>query len=69
MPRKARIDAPGALQHIIARGIERRKTFIDDTDRDDFLTRLGVSPATISQSSMRGSRIAAEKGLRLNLEL
>jgi len=25
MPRKARIDAPGALQHIIVRGIEQRK--------------------------------------------
>jgi len=24
MPRKARIDAPGALHHIIIRGIERR---------------------------------------------
>ena len=24
MPRKARVDAPGALHHIIARGIERR---------------------------------------------
>jgi len=28
MPRKARIDAPGALHHIIVRGIERRKIFI-----------------------------------------
>jgi hypothetical protein len=27
MPRKARIDAPGALNHIICRGIERRKIF------------------------------------------
>jgi len=27
MPRKARIDAPGALHHIIVRGIERRKIF------------------------------------------
>ena len=42
MPRKARIDAPGALQHIIVRGIERRKIFYDDTDRDNFLQRLGV---------------------------
>ena len=25
MPRKARIDAPGELHHIIFRGIERRK--------------------------------------------
>jgi putative transposase len=40
MPRKARIDAPGALHHIIVRGIERRKIFKDDTDRIDFLNRL-----------------------------
>ena len=41
MPRQARIDAPGALHHIIARGIERRKIFYDEKDRDDFLQRLG----------------------------
>ena len=41
MPRKARIDAPGALHHIIVRGIERRKIFYDDDDRDNFLERLG----------------------------
>ena len=41
MPRKARIDAPGALHHIIVRGIERRKIFIDDSDRNNFLDRLG----------------------------
>jgi REP element-mobilizing transposase RayT len=40
MPRKARIDAPGALHHIICRGIERRKIFRNDTDRDDFIARL-----------------------------
>ena len=40
MPRKARIDAPGALQHIIIRGIERRKIFKDDTDRENFIDRL-----------------------------
>ena len=33
MPRNARIDAPGALHHIIVRGIERRKIFNDDVDR------------------------------------
>ena len=42
MPRKARIDAPGALHHIILRGIERRKIFYDDSDRNNFLKRLGV---------------------------
>ncbi|QWV93190.1 transposase [Geomonas oryzisoli] len=41
MPRQARIDAPGACHHIICRGIERRKIFLDDTDRDRFLLRLG----------------------------
>ena len=41
MPRRARIDAPGAVHHIIARGIERGKIFRDDEDRDDFITRLG----------------------------
>lgn len=42
MPRKARIDAPGALHHIICRGIERRKIFDNDADRDNFLERLGI---------------------------
>ena len=41
MPRQARIDAPGALHHVIVRGLERRKIFRDDVDRLDFLTRLG----------------------------
>jgi len=41
MPRQSRIDAPGALHHIIAGGIERKRLFADDVDRDDFLNRLG----------------------------
>ena len=41
MPRKSRIDAPGALHHIIVRGIERRLIFRDDDDRNQFLERLG----------------------------
>jgi REP element-mobilizing transposase RayT len=41
MPRKARIDAPGALHHIICRGIEQRKIFDDNADRDNLLERLG----------------------------
>ena len=41
MPRKARIDAPGALHHIIIRGIEKRKIFEDDNDRYQFIKRLG----------------------------
>ena len=40
MPRKARIDAPGALHHIIIRGIEKRKIFEDSKDRNQFIKRL-----------------------------
>ena len=40
MPRKARIDAPGALHHVMARGIERRNIFTDNADCDDFLSRV-----------------------------
>ena len=40
MPRKARIDAPGALHHIILRGIDRCDIFRDDTDCENLLTRL-----------------------------
>jgi REP element-mobilizing transposase RayT len=42
MPRKARIDAAGAIQHIIIRGIERKKIFCNDADRRNFLDRLGT---------------------------
>jgi len=42
MPRKSRIDAPGALHHIIARGIERCDIFKDKADRINFTDRLGV---------------------------
>ncbi len=42
MPRQARLDAPGVLQHIMARGIERRKIFWDDKDRSSFLERLAA---------------------------
>jgi len=42
MPRKARLDAPGVLHHIMIRGIERRKIFTNDKDREDFLDRLSM---------------------------
>lgn len=41
MPRKSRIDAPGALHHIIVRGINREWIFKDEEDRSNFLGRLG----------------------------
>ncbi len=40
MPRQARIDIPGLLQHVIVRGVGRLSIFYDDYDREDFLARF-----------------------------
>lgn len=42
MPRTARLDTPGLLHHVMIRGIERRKIFRDDKDRDNFIERLSI---------------------------
>ena len=42
MPRQPRLDAPGLLQHVMARGIERRKLFRDDKARKSFLDHLAI---------------------------
>lgn len=41
MPRKSRIDAPGALHHIMVRGIDRQDIFSDKKDYSAFMDRLG----------------------------
>ena len=40
MPRQPRLDAPGALHHVMGRGIDGVKIFINRKDREDFLERL-----------------------------
>ena len=40
MPRSARLDIPGLLQHVMVRGIERCDIFHDDEDRSHFLERF-----------------------------
>ena len=40
MPRKRRLDYPGAVQHVVAQGNDRRRIFMDDKDRTTFLNRL-----------------------------
>ena len=40
MPRQARLDVPGALHHIMVRGINKSAIFKDDQDRARFLDRL-----------------------------
>lgn len=45
MPRQPRLDRPGLVHHVMARGIEGQDIFRDDKDREAFLQRLadGVS--------------------------
>jgi putative transposase len=40
MPRQARLDVPGALHHVMGRGIEGRALFSGREDREDFLDRV-----------------------------
>ena len=42
MPRAARLDIAGALQHVIVRGVERRDIFLDDQDRQSFVGRFTI---------------------------
>jgi putative transposase len=41
MPRQARLDMPGALHHIMVRGINKSSIFKDNQDRARFVGRLG----------------------------
>ena len=41
MPRRARLDAPGTLHHVIVRVIEKRRMVDDVADRKYFVERLG----------------------------
>ena len=40
MTRPLRLEHPGALWHVHNRGVERRPTFLDDRDRQEFLDRF-----------------------------
>lgn len=44
MARQARIEFPGALYHVISRGIERKPLFRDETDREKYLELLAALP-------------------------
>jgi len=40
MPRRPRLDAPGALHHVMDRGIDGIKIFSNRKDLEDFLEHL-----------------------------
>ncbi len=41
MPRRARLDAPGTLHHVIVRGLNKRRIVRDVADRKNFVKRMG----------------------------
>jgi len=46
MPRKLRVQFPGAIYHVTIRGNGREDIFADDHDRERFLRRLAESLET-----------------------
>ena len=43
MPRQARLDAPGALHHIMVRGINKTEIFSETKDKKMFIERLSAA--------------------------
>jgi REP element-mobilizing transposase RayT len=55
MPRTARLDIAGVLQHVIVRGVEKRDIFLDDYDRQAFLDRFCVLLAKMNTECLAWS--------------
>jgi hypothetical protein len=49
MTRIARLHVPGALHHVMSRGIDGRDIFIDDEDRNLFLNLLAGGLCAVRQ--------------------
>jgi hypothetical protein len=59
MPRGKRLQLPRAIYHIISRGIERRKIYLDNADREEFLrSRIGdgVTPSKALKEYRAGGK-------------
>ena len=71
MPRQSRIDAPGALHHIMIRGIERKDIFCYWAVRELGLTatalagKLGLTQSGVSRSVLRGKAVVEEMNLKI----
>ena len=63
MPGRARFDAPGTLQHVIVRGVEKSRIVDDDQDRGRFIERLGSGDDRILGSGALVSQLLREAGL------
>jgi len=71
MPRIARLDTPSLLHHVKLRGIECRKIFNDDKEREGiidcwiFTRKVAITPAAVSSPVKRGEKTAREGDYRL----
>jgi hypothetical protein len=66
MPRRARLDAPGTLHHVMVRGIERRRIVNDVADRKNFVERLGeLAAGTKKFNSIRPLSMALGTSIKL----
>jgi|CXWL01.1.fsa_nt_gi hypothetical protein len=65
MARPLRIEFPGALYHVTARGNARQDLFLDDEDRQQFLTVLapGLQDKRLLKEIPRRQRFAARPTL------
>jgi len=50
MARKLRVEYEGAIYHVMNRGDRRELIFLDDEDRQRFLTTLGEACAKTGES-------------------
>ena len=53
MPRKLRVEYPGAMYHVMSRGDRREDIFVDDVDRQDFLKTLMPHAASATLASWK----------------
>jgi hypothetical protein len=69
MARGARIDFPGALHHIMVRGIEGCFIFQDLTDKESILSRMEtVLTETQNQTDVGGQLHISQQAVRVLVE-
>ena len=70
MPRQTRLDAPGALDHVMGRDIDGIKIFKSKADRNDFLTDERIlGGSEFVQSIISGAEHRDKETLRLFLKI
>jgi hypothetical protein len=64
MPRKLRIEYPGAMYHVMSRGDRRERIYLDDVDRQDFVKTLAEACQRTGQTVDWSGQRSKGGGLR-----